>query len=144
MAKNSLTDKEAFSSRFEKLLETLGVTAYQLAKHLNTNEAKISNIKNGKSLPGTEFFSQLLNYNKAININWLLTGYGEIIFQDGWVNEVHEIGGENHILKYRQVQPMAESPPGYKDEELEKDLAALMKQIENIRNKILQKHNSKK
>lgn len=80
--KDDLSFRVSFSIRFNELMMALGVTAYQLSRSILSSEALVSNIRNAKSVPGSDFLSKLLNYNEAININWLLTGNGNMMNSD--------------------------------------------------------------
>lgn len=64
-----------------QLIESLGITANHLAKTLGYKRAQtIYDIVNGKSAPSFDFFNKLAmsEYSDKINIDWLLTGRGEI------------------------------------------------------------------
>ncbi len=146
--KNKFTDVEAFAERFTKLLQTLDITAYQLAKEIDTSEALISNIKKGKSLPGAEVLAKILNYNKVINIHWLLTGDGTVLLEDGWANTMFNVKGDDEprILKYKindTFSQVAEENPNENDE-LERDFERIEKQLQALKQKIINNKNKGK
>lgn len=70
---------EAINIRFVKIMEALGLSSYKLAKELNTSEAVLSNIKNGKNKPSIDIIERLLNLYEVINPVYILTGNGEIL-----------------------------------------------------------------
>lgn len=51
-----------FISRLEQLIEHRGITAYRLAKELDTSEATVSNWRNGKTFPSSMRMKQLADY----------------------------------------------------------------------------------
>lgn len=148
MKKNLQTDKEGFAERFNKLLESLGINAYQLAKALDTNEAIISKIKSGKSLPNTEFYNKLLNYKKVINVNWLLSGVGEMFLTGNWVNEVLPLKDEIRIVRYQktdaQLSIVNDEKINYKNNELTKEIDDAINNLQSLKAKIIKDLKQKK
>lgn len=69
------------SARILRLLEYLNVTANSFAMTLGYKRAQtIYDVVNGKSAPSFDFFNRLAmsEYSESINMDWLLTGRGEI------------------------------------------------------------------
>lgn len=69
------------SERITKLIDALGVNPNSFALALGYNRSQtIYDILNGKSAPSYTFFNKLANseYSEIINMDWLLTGRGEI------------------------------------------------------------------
>lgn len=63
--------------RFKKIRDDLNMTLQELAKIIDVTAGYLSMIENGKKIPGGEILANLaLKLN--ININWLLTGTGEM------------------------------------------------------------------
>lgn len=70
--KNILIGKNISLIRKDKSL-----TVDSFAKRLNFSKGFVSEIESGKKMPGGQFFSSLKQIFN-ININWLLTGQGEM------------------------------------------------------------------
>jgi DNA-binding XRE family transcriptional regulator len=76
-----MTNNSEFSARFLKVIEYIGVTANDFAKKIGYNRSQtIYDIINGKVLPSFDFFHRLLlSEYSVINIEWLITGRGEML-----------------------------------------------------------------
>ena len=69
------------SERIIKVLDYIGVTKNDFAKKLGYERSQaIYDMVNGKSKPSFDFFERILNseYSELINIEYILTGNGEI------------------------------------------------------------------
>lgn len=70
------------SERISEMLEKLGSNPNNFAKSLEYKRSQtIYDIINGKSAPSYDFFKrfQYSEYSEIINLNWLLTGRGEML-----------------------------------------------------------------
>ena len=70
------------SERVSKLIEALGIKPNAFALALGYNRSQtIYDIVNGKSAPSFDFFNKLAmsEYSEVLNIDWVLTGRGEIL-----------------------------------------------------------------
>ena len=75
--KNKLLKKE-IGLRFKEFRKSIQKNQYELAKELKSFQSTITNIETGKFSPGIPFHNHLhLKYH--LNLNWLLTGEGEMI-----------------------------------------------------------------
>jgi phage repressor protein C with HTH and peptisase S24 domain len=68
--------------RLATVLKELGITPYQLAKAGGDNPTKIYNILNGKARPSYDTLESLLEQYPQINLNWLVSGVGEMFNGD--------------------------------------------------------------
>lgn len=66
-----------FLERFEKIIEFAG-SAYKLSKNIGTSQSVISNIRKGKTKPSFDILKKILLKYEAVDMNWLLTGNGEM------------------------------------------------------------------
>src|SRR5699024_10019196 len=67
-----------FRERLEEVIEYSG-SAYRLSKTTKTSQSVISNIRKGKTKPSFDVLKRILLNYEAININWLITGEGEMV-----------------------------------------------------------------
>ncbi|OQA16987.1 MAG: transcriptional repressor DicA [bacterium ADurb.Bin363] len=65
-------------SRLREFRKAMKFTQKDLAKNLNTSTGYIADIESEKTMPGGQSLA-LLNKNFNINLNWLLTGKGEML-----------------------------------------------------------------
>lgn len=75
-----------FKDRLNKVIESKGVSKYQIAKETKISEATLSNYCNGKVSPSPSIVMQLAQYFE-VDFNWLLNGAypnsdGDIVFAD--------------------------------------------------------------
>ena len=76
--KVELTYKESFNLRFKQFLEEIPENRNKLAAKLNVGSGQISSIEIRGSVPGLEFAYKLGEIYPWLNINWLVTGEGEM------------------------------------------------------------------
>jgi len=72
----------SINRRIFEILEYYNVTRYKFSKLSGVSEATLLNIYKGKNKPSIDFLVKLLNTFKAINLNWLITGEGEMLQKD--------------------------------------------------------------
>ena len=70
------------NERLEILLQQYKISQKQLAELTGISENTISNAKNGKNVPGVEFFNAIYCAFPGINHNWIYMGMGSM-FVDG-------------------------------------------------------------
>lgn len=68
-------------------MERLGYTGYSLSKALETSEAVVSNIRNGKNPPNVLLIRALLNKHEDVDADWLLSGKGRMFKTGGMGHE---------------------------------------------------------
>ncbi len=69
--------KKLVGERLRQVRKTNNLTQPELAAALNTFPGYISEIENGKKMPGSDILFALKN-NMKVNINWFITGIGEM------------------------------------------------------------------
>jgi len=70
-----------FYSRLRKIRKTLGCTQDEFARHLKVSKPTVVRYESGGRKPDADFLSILINEFK-VNINWLLTGNGEMFLKE--------------------------------------------------------------
>lgn len=68
--------------RLETFLNKSGITKAQFADSINVARANISHILAGRNKPGYDFIVNTMTAYPNLNIEWLLTGEGEM-YKDG-------------------------------------------------------------
>lgn len=68
----------ALNTRFILAMEGLGHTGYTFSKELDTSEAVISNIRQGKNPPNVQLIERMLKKYEDLDPQWLLTGEGRM------------------------------------------------------------------
>lgn len=85
------------NNRLKKLITVLGITQSEFANSIGVKSAYISDIISGR----TKGFSvEMLNniYSEySVNINWLLTGEGEMFLSKKSTNSINVVGDNNNI-----------------------------------------------
>ena len=117
------------SERISKLIEALGIkpNAFALAFGYNRSQT-IYDIVKGKSAPSFDFFNKLAmsEYSEILNMDWVLTGRGEILLsktpEKPYKENVGKFVGENvGFPKLRKSHTNPEYPTG--EESFEKNVA---------------------
>lgn len=72
--------------RLERFLKEENLTKAQFADSINVARAGISHIMAGRNMPSYEFIVNTMKAYPALNIEWLLTGNGEM-YKNGNVTE---------------------------------------------------------
>lgn len=71
-----MTEKE----KFDRLIETLGVTSYRLAKDLKMSTERINKVIRGETKnPSVSIYSKIKSAYPQVSSDWLLTGKGDVI-----------------------------------------------------------------
>ncbi|MCP4146211.1 MAG: helix-turn-helix transcriptional regulator [bacterium] len=75
--KGNLAKKEV-GRRFRRFRESIEKAQYELAEELGISQSTIANIERGKAFPNINYLHNFYHkYN--LNINWLITGEGEML-----------------------------------------------------------------
>lgn len=117
------------SERISKLIEALGIKPNAFALALGYNRSQtIYDIVKGKSAPSFDFFNKLAmsEYSEILNMDWVLTGRGEILLsktpEKPYKENVGKFVGENvGFRKLRKSHTNPEYPTG--EESFEKNVA---------------------
>lgn len=72
-----VNNKEEIGRRFRQFRWMINKSQWQLAEEIDIFQSIISNIESGKTFPRIVYL-QFLNENYGLNINWLVTGKGDI------------------------------------------------------------------
>src|SRR5690554_3661175 len=68
------------NSRFLKAFESKGYSGYKLSKEVKIiSESKLTHIRSGRNEPSRELINALVQKFPDININWILTGEGQML-----------------------------------------------------------------
>lgn len=87
------------SKRLSLVLKEKDMTRADLARTLGKSQGNIASIIKGEVKPGAEFL--LLLYKKLnVNINWLLSGEGEMFLKEGTrlKKEINEVLREHGLI----------------------------------------------
>lgn len=117
------------SERISKLIDALGIKPNAFALALGYNRSQtIYDIVKGKSAPSFDFFNKLAmsEYSEILNMDWVLTGRGEILLsktpEKPYKENVGKFVGENvGFPKLRKSHTNPEYPTG--EESFEKNVA---------------------
>ena len=66
--------------RFQKGLNSEDISATQLSNNINVSRAAISHILSGRNKPSIDFLDKILNKYPNINLNWLVSGIGNMSY----------------------------------------------------------------
>ena len=66
--------------RFQKWLDSEDLSATQLSNNINVSRAAISHILSGRNKPSIDFLDKILNKYPNINLNWLVSGIGNMSY----------------------------------------------------------------
>ncbi len=90
--------KEVVVERFKEIMEKLEIDATTLSKKIGVEPSSISHILSGRNKPSFNFLSKLAETFPQLNINWLVTGKGEMLI-DKNINYVKQKGesSENQL-----------------------------------------------
>ncbi|WMX13208.1 MULTISPECIES: helix-turn-helix domain-containing protein [unclassified Aureispira] len=103
----------AINQRFKQLLEELKVNANQLAKELNISQPTIAKTLSGATLPSSKLFVPLLEKYPTVNLNWLISGKGEMFVDENPMSKEYldrladSLERENTMLR-KEVNGLAE------------------------------------
>jgi SOS-response transcriptional repressor LexA len=72
--------KNSVGSRLREFADKMFVSYSDLANRLETRPQHLNNFFSGQTMPGAELLARLSKL--GLNINWLMTGMGEMLFED--------------------------------------------------------------
>ncbi len=113
------------SDRIKILIEELGLDSKTFATILKINPSSISHLTSGRNKPSFDFLRQVAKEFPQVNIDWLLTGKGEI-FKNKTNNYVKQENEKENISE--GIFSTIELP----DEKKEEKTAVEKKQIDKI------------
>ncbi|MFA7074906.1 MAG: helix-turn-helix domain-containing protein [Endomicrobiaceae bacterium] len=87
-----------FSVRFKNVRKKLKLSQIDFAKKLETNQSTISRYEKNENNPSSEILEKL-SENCNVNINWILTGKGEMFQTDIANQELEQLKKEIQTLK---------------------------------------------
>ncbi|MDD6254033.1 MAG: helix-turn-helix domain-containing protein [Candidatus Cryptobacteroides sp.] len=67
------------NARLDLFLKAKNITQSQFADKINVARASVSHILAGRNKPGWEFITNMMQCYPELNIEWLLTGKGEML-----------------------------------------------------------------
>lgn len=91
MSRKKIVDKNIFSDRLSRLIIHLGYKNRQqskFAEDIGVPQSTVSEIINSKKDPTLPFLFGIANKWPQININWLLTGNGNMVIPQDSDNEI--------------------------------------------------------
>ncbi len=71
----------AISKRIQYILEHYNLTAGQFAEKLGIQKSSVSHLLSGRNKPSFQFLSKLVKAFPEINLNWFITGEGDIFYK---------------------------------------------------------------
>lgn len=74
--------KEEVSKRIMLIINRLCLNKNQLAQKLGFANVVITNITNQRNLPSFDFLYRLKTYDNKIDLNWLITGEGDVFIAE--------------------------------------------------------------
>lgn len=95
----------AINQRFTKLLKELKVNANQLARELDISQPTIAKTLSGATLPSSKLFIPLLEKYPQVNLNWLISGKGEMFMDENSLSKEYldrladSLERENNLLR---------------------------------------------
>jgi len=107
--------KMDIGERLKKVREFLGLTQEEFAQKLDTTQAVISNYERGARVPTVDFLNRLTK-TFQLDINWLLTGEGEMFREKTKAAEA-EKADYCPVAYYREL-PLSAGPGTFTFEEI--------------------------
>jgi transcriptional regulator with XRE-family HTH domain len=93
----------SLNQRFNKLLETTGISQTKLAKAWGVTRQQVNNLARGTNPIGLKIVKQILDYWPSLNANWLIGGVGEMWLKDSKLEKVNEDAGQ-YISKDKEME----------------------------------------
>jgi len=98
---------EGFSQRLQQIIEHYGINAGILADRLSIQRSTLSHLFAGRNRPGFEFLEKLLAAFPDLNLNWVVSGQGEMIAGRTAVQPLQPVSS----LPETPVLDLFQSPP---------------------------------
>jgi len=87
------------TKRFFEVLDKVGISGASLCREIpDLTKQKLSNAKNGRNSIQIDVVSYVCSQNRNINPGYILTGRGNMLFEEGLQSETPDVG----ILKKEQ------------------------------------------
>ena len=87
------------TKRFSEVLDKVGISGASLCREIpDLTKQKLSNAKNGRNSIQIDVVSYVCSQNRNINPGYILTGRGNMLFEEGLQSETPDVG----ILKKEQ------------------------------------------
>lgn len=116
------------NDRLELFMKHLNLSVNSLAKELDFSRTTVHNIvsENGRrTSPSHDFYSKLKESYENINLNWLITGEGEMLLSDSHLM-VAEAASEYKINSQGDIQQILL--------EIKKELSLVSQRIDKLEN----------
>lgn len=100
--------------RFKQLLEEKNLTATKFAALIKVNASAMSHILNGRSKPGFDVLDKIGQAFPDINLNWLISGKGEMCVRAGNSKPIVPPQQENNngmLAEEKGVRVLPQSAP---------------------------------
>ncbi len=113
------------NDRLELLMRHFGLSVNSMAKKLNFSRTTIHNIvsENGRrTSPSHDFYSKLKESYENINLNWLITGEGEMLLDN------EPLLAADSAAEYKVLEP--------KKTDLQEALAEIKKELQSVNQRI--------
>ncbi|WP_320998078.1 hypothetical protein [Butyricimonas paravirosa] len=82
--------KEIISERLSQIIKTLGINKNRLALELNYKNSVVGNVVNQRNLPSFDFIFRLKQYEPRLNLNWFISGEGNMFIDENNDNNTEE------------------------------------------------------
>jgi len=117
-------------TRLKKILSHYNLTAGEFAEKIGIQKSSVSHLMSGRNKPSYQFLSKLITTYPEINLNWFITGEGDI-FNSAGQDYVYE-----NLRDQKASLPTALSKPQIKEENTKKEIqiekSSKTNKVENI------------
>ena len=97
---NCVMITDDFISRVEAILRQYGLSTSAFADKIGVQRSGISHLLSGRNKPSLDFILKIINVWPEIDIDWLLTGKGNLLREDAALPDPsHQIKESAKILK---------------------------------------------
>jgi transcriptional regulator with XRE-family HTH domain len=73
--------------RISQLIKSKKITASQFADEIGVQRSSVSHVLSGRNKPSLDFVTKIILTYPEINSDWLLTGEGKMLFEEGLIEE---------------------------------------------------------
>ena len=89
---------DEFITRLQQLIDYLNISPIQLADKMGVQRSTFSHLLSGRNKPGFEFLVRLHACYPEVNLNWLISGYGDITDKhDLKISHTEINAGKTHV-----------------------------------------------
>jgi len=100
-----MSDEIKMGERIKELRKFFNFSQARFADNLKISQGFLSDVEKDKKIPGSSFLLSLLKYY-GVNINWLLTGRGEMFLkEDIYISEEERENLKDNIYKRAHLSP---------------------------------------